>query len=376
MAKKVEPPIPPIPTAIVPSVRRSMLGQSELTKEFRKIVDTCKRFHVAGQARKNPKSLLTRKLMPKHKIELFGTRFYFTDVIQIPELRFFLGYVVQNSSSAAKPIISARIFYKDLSLSWRVASHFTFEDDSLWIGKGDVRDDVVDGDEIVQSNESTTDLPLEMQTAVESLLGSGRVIKGSQELIDAVLRRGPNDRVEPYQDFVAPRLRAQSDRRNLINRDRSVAVFKRKNDPSSLKFTKGFEPDLRNGVVEKSRSRSKLYGGVLRRYRILSTNKSVHYYFFAGGRHVWVLPPQATTVELSSYGVRTIDVQADDDMFIPGWEYHHYEETKNGVELYSQIPPGFAGEVCPLDDAKADAGPWLDKIPIIKQFRKQFQKRG
>ena len=89
-----------------------------------------------------------------------------------------------------------------------------------------------------------------------------------------------------------------------------------------------------------------------------------------------MLPPQATTVELSSYGVRTIDVQADDDMFIPGWEYHHYEETKNGVELYSQIPPGFAGEVCPLDDAKADAGPWLDKIPIIKPFRKQFQKRG
>ena len=361
-----------IPTAIVPSVRPSSLGQAKLSKEFKTIVENCKRFNVTGEARKNPKSLLTRKLFPKHKIELFETRFYFTDVIQIPELRFFLGYVVQASSPAAKPTVSARIFYKDLSLSWRVASHFTLEDDSLWIGKGDVRDDIVDGDEIVQSNESTTDLPFEMQSAMESRLGSGRVIKGSQRMVDAVLRRGPDDRIEPYRDFVAPRERAQSNRRNLINRDRSIAVFKRKNDPTSLKFTSGFEPDFRRGIVEESQSHSKLYEGALIRYRILSINKLVQYFFFAGARHVWILPPQALTTQLSSYGVRTIDVQADDDLFIPGWEYHHEEETKDGIELYSQIPVGFAGEECPLDDAKADAGPWLDQIPIIKQFRKQF----
>ena len=87
---------------------------------------------------------------------------------------------------------------------------------------------------------------------------------------------------------------------------------------------------------------------------------------------MWILPPQALTTQLSSYGVRTIDVQADDDLFVPGWEYHHYEETENGLELYSQIPTGFAGEICPVDDAKADAGPWLDQIPLIQQFRTQF----
>jgi len=58
------------------------------------------------------------------------------------------------------------------------------------------------------------------------------------------------------------------------------------------------------------------------------------------------------------------------DIFIPGYEYHHMEETKNGPELYSQIPKGFAGKTCPLDDAKADASAWLDQLPVVKQFRK------
>ena len=228
------------------------------------------------------------------------------------------------------------------------------------------------GEQMVVSNESTTDLPHEMQTAVDSLIGSGKTIKGSQRIISAVLRRSPDDRVEPYQDFVAPRKKAQSNKRNLINRDRSIAVFKRPNDPTSLKIIAGFEPDFKNGVLETSRSQSKLYEGKLRRFRILSINKKVQYYFIAGTRHVWILPPQALTTQLSSYGVRTIDVQADDDLFVPGWEYHHYEETENGLELYSQIPIGFAGEICPVDDAKADAGPWLDQIPLIQQFRTQF----
>ena len=48
------------------------------------------------------------------------------------------------------------------------------------------------------------------------------------------------------------------------------------------------------------------------------------------------------------------------------------EETASGeMELYTQIPTGFAGEVCELDDAKADASPWLDQIPMIKEFRRK-----
>jgi hypothetical protein len=62
-------------------------------------------------------------------------------------------------------------------------------------------------------------------------------------------------------------------------------------------------------------------------------------------------------------------VHADDDLFIPGYEYHHLEE--NG-ELYSQIPTGYVGETCPFDDAKADASPWLNELPIIKLFKRQI----
>ena len=123
--------------------------------------------------------------------------------------------------------------------------------------------------------------------------------------------------------------------------------------------------------MERAISRSKLYGGKLKRFRILSVNRRIQYYFVAGRRHSWIIPPQATTTELSSYGVRTIDVIADDDLFIPGYEYHHEEETPHGVEWYSQIPAGYAGEVCPVDDAKADASPWLDRIPVIQEFRRK-----
>ena len=168
-----------------------------------------------------------------------------------------------------------------------------------------------------------------------------------------------------------PREKAAANPRNLINGGRSIARFRRKNDPTSLVFTKGFEPDFDKGVIEKSDSVSKLYGGNLQRFRILSVNRKIQFYFVAGPRHAWMFPPQALTTELSSYGVRTIDVVADDDLFIPGWEYHHYEETKNGVKLYSQIPDGFAGETCPVDDAKADASPWLDQIPVIRKFRRE-----
>ncbi|MGB7323229.1 MAG: hypothetical protein WBD31_00045, partial [Rubripirellula sp.] len=82
-------------------------------------------------------------------------------------------------------------------------------------------------------------------------------------------------------------------------------------------------------------------------------------------------PPQATTTELSTYGVRTIRVESDDDLCIPGYEYHHWEESSNGPELYSQIPPGYVGDVCPDDDLKADASPWLNELSVIRDFRQK-----
>ena len=262
---------------------------------------------------------------------------------------------------------------------WRAASHFTMLDGEIWVGKGDVRVEIHGDEEMLVSNEATTDLPIEMQSAVESLL-AWKSRGSSNALLSLVLKKAVGDRLEPYRDFVEPRERAAANKKNLINRGRAVAKFKRQNDPASLVIAKGFEPDFENGIIERSGSFSKLYGGQLKRFRILSTNKKIQYFFFAGPKHVWIVPPQATTTELSSYGVRTIDVEADDNLFIPGYEYHHFEDTPSGLELYSQIPNGFAGEECPLDDAKADASPWLNKIPIVRKFRHevlgQKQKSG
>lgn len=358
---------PLIPTRVIDSVDRFDLHSNQVSREFVGLVDNgykLKFSSVAGDAPGKLKKLFGKGLKPKHKIELFDTEFYFSDVRQMPELRFFVCYVVQHKN------IFPRIVYKDLSLAWRSASHFTYLQDDIWIGKGDVRDGVVDGEEVEFSDESTTDLPLEMQTAVERLLSWSSKPRGGNGILGLVLRKSPPERIRPYLDFLKARISAQSNRKNLINGGRQVARFSRAGDPQSLAVAKGFEPDFKNGIVEHSQSNSKLYGGTLNRFRILSRNKKIQYYFIAGKSHVWLLPMQALTTELSSFGVRTIDVVADDDLFIPGYEYHHYEETKNGLELYSQIPSGYAGEICPFDEHKADASPWLEKIPLIQQFRK------
>lgn len=359
-----------IPTRSVPSVDRSDLHSNQVAREFSELLNNGCRLKfssVGSDAVDKLKKLFSKGLKPKHKIELFETTFYFSNVRQMPELRFFVCYVVQQRN------IYPRIVYKDLSLAWRAASHFTYLQDDIWIGKGDVRDGVIDGEEVEFSEESTTDLPLEMQTAVERLLGWSKKPSSGSGILDLVLRKSPPERIRPYQDFLKARVAAQSNRKNLINGGCAVAKFKRTNDPRSLSLVKGFEPDFRNSIVEHSQSHSKLYGGTLNRFRILSHNKKIQYYFIAGAKHVWLLPMQALTTELSSFGVRTIDVVADDDLFIPGYEYHHFEETKNGLELYSQIPPGYAGEICPLDEDKADASPWLEKIPLIQKFRKSVK---
>jgi hypothetical protein len=359
-----------IPRQTIPSVRRSPTPPSGVVREFNRLLQQGMPLVIAGKARRDPQRLFMRGLRPRHKIRLFDTVFYLTNVRQIPELRFYVGYVLQETPRG--PAIYPRIIYKDLSLAWRSASHFTVIKGHIWVGKGDVRIDDDDRYQTVESIESTTDVPLEMQTALERLLAWTQRAVSGEGILELVLRRGPADRVEPYADFQAPRRRAQSNPGNLINGGRPIAWFRHAHDPTSLSVVAGFEPDFSNGVVERARSRSRLYGGTLRRFRILSVNRQVQYYFIAGQRHVWIMPAQATTTELSSYGVRTVDVIADDNLFIPGYEYHHFEETGSGRSLYSQIPEGFAGEVCPLDDHKADATPWLNRIPLIREFRRQL----
>jgi len=320
----------------------------------------------AGGARRSPRALLRGPLAPRHRIDLFDTSFYLADVRQNDYVRFFVAYVVQDAS--AWP----RIFYKDVSLIWRCASHLTRLAGDWWIGKGEVTTVIEDGCEVTTSLETTTDLPLELQNGLEDVLRRAKRIPEDLAALRRILRRAPDGRLEPYHDFVAPRRRARTDRRNLVNGGRPVARFTRRGDPGSLRFAPGYEPDFGKGVLETARSKSRLYGGTLRRYRILSRNRRIQYLFMAGPQHVWIVPPQATTTELSSYGVRTIDVAADEDLFVPGYEYHFMD----GDRLHSQIPEGFAGAPSEVDPHRADASAWLERLPVVREFRRRVLGRG
>jgi hypothetical protein len=193
--------------------------------------------------------------------------------------------------------------------------------------------------------------------------------------IGLVLRRAPDGRIEPYSDFSSPRRKAQADPRNLIHGGRPIARFTRPHAPASLRFASGFEPDFARGVLEVARSTSQLYGGPLRRFRILSRNRKVQFLFFFGRRHAWIGHPQATTTGLSSFGLRNIDVNADERAFIPGYEYHFMDDSKDPPVLVSQIPPGFAGRPSRHDPSRADASPWIERMPVIREFRRRVRQR-
>ena len=298
-----------ISTEIVPSVTCSSQSPGQVTREFRGLLASGAKLHAVGSARRNPERILEAGYTPKHRFDLFGTRFYLSNVRQNPELRFYIAFVIPPYARAhegapdggKKCQIYARIFYKDLSLVWRAASHMAYDTDgSLWIGKGDVRTLVEDGEEMLESIESTTDLPIEIQDALEEKLKALSRIPPDEEILELVLRRSSADQIQPYEDFTSPRDVAAENPKNLIHRGKSIARFTRAGDPTSLRFVRGFEPDFRKGVLETSTSRSRLYNGNLRRFRILSVNKKIQYLFIAGPEQVWIIPPQATTTDLSS----------------------------------------------------------------------------
>jgi hypothetical protein len=76
-----------------------------------------------------------------------------------------------------------------------------------------------------------------------------------------------------------------------------------------------------------------------------------------------------------SYGVRTVDVCADEDVFVPGYEYHYMDDFEDPPRLHSQIPEGYAGKASDVDDSRADASPWLEQLPVIQEFRRTVLRR-
>jgi hypothetical protein len=353
-------------TEIVTGIAPAERTPRQVEREFRALLAGGCRLRPAGDARREPESLLALGYAPKHAIRLFDATFYLTNFRYDDDINFFVAYVRLPGDRSLYP----RIFYKDISLVWRTATHVVRTADENWIGKGELKWCREADGWCLYSAEETTNLPLEIQSALDT--ASRRVKRPPRDLraVELVLRRAPAHRVAPYEDFAGPRRRARARRGDRVHGGRPVAWFERPGNPASLRFAPGFAPDFAKGVLEVAHSRSRLYGGDVHKYRILSRNRGIQYQFLAAPRHVWIVPPQTLTRELMSYGVRTVDVVADEDLFVPGYEYHFLDDSLDPPVFHSQIPAGFAGAASEVDPARADASRWLDALPVVQEFRK------
>ena len=363
-----------ISTQIVASVHPDERSARAIEREFDGLLKRGASLRCVGGARDNPHLLLERGFRPKAKLELFDTSFYLSSPRQNPDLRFMVAYVTKHRPRGRKAQVEIypRIFYKDVSLIWRVASHLVVREDETWVGKGDV---VVERDELGEieySSESTTDLPLEIQASLEELNRRISRVPFNEDVLPLVLQTATNDRIVAFSEFTKPRRLAQADPKNLVHGGKRVVSFKRQNVPESLRFAAGFQPDFVGGVLDETETTSSMYGGLIRRFRILSRNKRIQYMFFLGPHHAWMIPPQTLMTELTTFGVRTVDVEVDEDAFVPGYEYHYMDELEDPPELHSQIPPGFAGAASRHDESRADASAWLDRLPVIREFREEL----
>ncbi len=352
-----------------PAVVPEALTPRQVGIQFRRLLEKGHVLRPAGTARVDPPSLLRLGYTPRYRIDFFATRFYLSNLRQDDQFRFFVAYVRLPQRPAGRGAwpIYPRIFYKDSSLVWRCASHFIASDRDQWIGKGALKP--VPGDEdLLASAEETTDLPFEIQAALDDASRRDGRARADHRAIPLVLRQGPDGRIEPYADFTEPRRLAMA--RHPVNGGKDVAWFARDDRPSSLKFAPGFAPDLRRGVVDLYHSRSRLYGGDIAKYRILSRNRQVQYTFIAGPRNVWIMPPQTLTRELMTYGVRPIDVPCAENLCLPGYEFHYHDSDNDASSMHSQIPAGFAGAASEIDSSRADTSPWNDHMPIVKAFRR------
>jgi hypothetical protein len=89
-------------------------------------------------------------------------------------------------------------------------------------------------DEWVKSVESTTDLPFEIQTALEAVSRRTVRVRDEKNALHLVLRRAPSHRMQAFADFTTPRRRAAANPRNRIHGGRKVAFLRDQADPSSL----------------------------------------------------------------------------------------------------------------------------------------------
>ena len=355
----------PADCQLVTDIQPEALSPRQITSRFRARLAQCP-VRPAGEGREDPEALVA-SYRPRALVRLFDAEYWLSDMHHDDYVNFMVAYVGLRKKNGVVPALYPRIFYKDSSLVWRVASHFIWEEDEHWIGKGDVRWEQREDGEYLTSAEETTNLPYELQAAFDQV-SRRKTSRYDPDAVPLVLRRAKPNRTQPFADFTGPRKKAAE--RAQIHGGKPVARFRRAGDPASLYFAKGFEPDFRKGLIEVQASGSRLYGGAIRKYRFLSTNRQIQYQVVASPTHVFVNHPQTLTTEIMSYGTRTLDVHGDDDAFLPGFEYHFYDESTDPPQLYSQIPAGFAGVVGDPDPERADASPWLERLPTVRAFRR------
>lgn len=322
----------------------------------------------AGTASTQPEVLLQGRRAPRFRITFLNATYYLSHFAH-DDLNFFIAYVCL----AGKRKIWPRIFYKDSSLVWRVASHVVRTSDENWIGKGDVKWIQRPDGEYLETLEETTNLPFEIQGALDDATRKGFKPKRDEEAVELVLRAGTSNRIRPFSDFSRPRELAAAEYE--LNRGRPIVRLARKNDPGSLTFAKGFGPDFKHGHLGYTLSSSRLYGGRIEKHRVLSENRRVQFQFVASPTHVWMNPPQTLTTEIMSFGVRTTHVPAIDEAFVPGFEFHFEDGTVDPPVLHTQIPDGFAGEPSEIDPSRSDASLWNEGLPTIRGFRRDVLGR-
>jgi len=344
-------------------------GVREARQRFRGLLAAGTRLTPVGQAADDPEVLLDPRTLPRCALELFGYVVFLSGPLFDPHLGFMVAYMGRKvGPHNAVKALAPRIVYKDISLVWRAATHVIHCPEEDWIGKGALRWRKDGGDVVATSAEETTDLPYEVQGALDSASWTAKPRRDVSAAL-LVLRNAPAGRIAPYADFT--RAREHDQALVQINGGRRVARFRRADEPESLEFVRGFAPDLERGVLKSTFATSNLYGGQVKKTRVLSQNRQIQYQFISSPTHVWINPPQALTTSLTPYGTRTLDVHAPEELFVPGYEYHFMDDATDPPSLHSQIPAGFAGAASKEDAMRADAAAWIERLPPVVEYRRR-----
>src|SRR6185436_8161848 len=105
------------PRRVVASSTFAPLTPRRVEREFLARLGSGAQLDCDGSLRARPARLLALGYRPRCRIDLFDTTYYLSAMRQNEDLRFSVGYVAQGAR------INARLFYKDVSLIWRAASH-------------------------------------------------------------------------------------------------------------------------------------------------------------------------------------------------------------------------------------------------------------